>query len=249
VLDALARVGLQDLHRRMPRELSGGQQQRVSLARALVVQPAVLLMDEPLSNLDLKLREQLRDEIRSIQQSTGLTAIYVTHDQSEAMAMSDRVAIMQAGRIEQIGAPRDIYERPATTFVARFIGQCNLIEGHYDTDARSFVSRAGLRLPAAAPPAQGVGASATLAIRPEAWRIGAGGADGHSHYTGLVREVVYLGDHAQLGVEIQGERGSEPMMARWPIERGRAAPAVGESLALTIAAQDCVLVADRAGRG
>jgi ABC-type Fe3+/spermidine/putrescine transport system ATPase subunit len=253
VLDALRRVGLHDLHRRMPRELSGGQQQRVSLARALVVEPAVLLMDEPLSNLDLKLREQLRDEIRAIQRATGLTAIYVTHDQGEAMAMSDRVAVMRAGRIEQIGLPREIYERPATTFVARFIGQCNVIGGRYDAAARIFITRAGLRLPVA-PPAPGTpdrapaaGGGHALAIRPEAWRLGgqaASDAAGPRAFRceGRVRVAVYLGDHAQLGIELPGENGSEPLAVRWPIERGQPVPAVGDALPLSVAAQDCVLV-------
>lgn len=120
-------VGLKGLGKRAPGQLSGGQQQRVALARALVVEPQVLLFDEPLSNLDAKLREYMREEIRRVQQELGITAIYVTHDQSEAMALSDRIVVMNAGRIEQVGSPQEIYLRPATRFVADFIGKVNFL--------------------------------------------------------------------------------------------------------------------------
>src|SRR6478609_463993 len=126
---ALAQVGLEGYDARLPSELSGGQQQRVAVARALVLEPLVLLFDEPLSNLDARLRRQMREEIRELQQRVALTVVYVTHDQQEAMAVSDRIIVMNAGRIEQQGAPRDLYERPATPFLARFMGESNPARG------------------------------------------------------------------------------------------------------------------------
>src|SRR5579862_9328407 len=126
---ALQTVGLAGFDARLPSELSGGQQQRVAVARALVLEPAVLLFDEPLSNLDARLRRQMREEIRDLQQRLGLTVVYVTHDQQEAMAVSDRIIVMNAGRIEQQGSPRELYERPATPFLARFMGESNPARG------------------------------------------------------------------------------------------------------------------------
>jgi putative spermidine/putrescine transport system ATP-binding protein len=129
VEEALDLVQLRGLGERRPLQLSGGQRQRVALARALVIRPAMLLLDEPLSNLDLKLREEMRVEISALQQRLGIATVFVTHDQSEALTMSDRIAVMREGRIQQIGTPTEIYERPATRFVANFIGTANLIEG------------------------------------------------------------------------------------------------------------------------
>ncbi len=130
--DALKLVGLGGYGSRAPSQLSGGQQQRVALARALVMKPKVLLFDEPLSNLDAKLRRKMRNEIRAIQQQLGITAVYVTHDQAEALAISDVVVVMSAGNIEQIGTPEDLYRRPANAFVADFIGEANLLQATYD---------------------------------------------------------------------------------------------------------------------
>ncbi len=127
--DVLERVRLTGYDRRYPRELSGGQQQRVALARALVANPAVLLLDEPLSNLDLKLREAMRFELKRLQRDLGITSVYVTHDQGEALTMSDRIAVMRAGRIEQVGSPEEIYDSPTTLFGAAFIGATNLLRG------------------------------------------------------------------------------------------------------------------------
>jgi iron(III) transport system ATP-binding protein len=135
--DGLAQVGLGGYDARQPSELSGGQQQRVAVARALVLKPSVLLFDEPLSNLDARLRRQMREEIRELQQRLALTVVYVTHDEQEAMAVSDRIIVMNAGRIEQQGTPRDLYERPATPFLARFMGESNPAQGivrRLDTD-------------------------------------------------------------------------------------------------------------------
>jgi iron(III) transport system ATP-binding protein len=127
--EILAQVGLAGLEARLPSELSGGQQQRVAVARAIVQQPDVLLFDEPLSNVDAKLRRRVRAEIRDLQQRFGITAVYVTHDQEEALAVSDRIVVMKMGQIAQIGTPADLYEHPASSFVADFIGDANLIEG------------------------------------------------------------------------------------------------------------------------
>jgi iron(III) transport system ATP-binding protein len=132
VEEALAMVGLEGLSLRTPSQLSGGQQQRVALARALVIRPRVLLFDEPLSNLDAKLRKRVREDIRALQQRLGITSVYVTHDQEEALAISDRVVVMRDGRIEQIGSPHDLYTRPASRFVADFIGSANFLPGRYD---------------------------------------------------------------------------------------------------------------------
>jgi len=132
VAQVLDLVGLPGIGARFPAHLSGGQQQRVALARALVMQPKVLLFDEPLSNLDAKLRKRVRAEIRELQQRLGITSIYVTHDQAEALALSDVIVVMNAGKVEQIGTPVDLYRRPATPFVANFIGEANLLPGRYD---------------------------------------------------------------------------------------------------------------------
>ena len=130
--EGLALVGLEHLGARYPSELSGGQQQRVAVARALVLEPQVLLFDEPLSNLDAKLRRSVRDEIRDLQQKLGLTVVYVTHDQEEALAVSDRIIVMNKGRIAQIGTPRELYETPSDLFVANFIGESNIVDCRID---------------------------------------------------------------------------------------------------------------------
>jgi iron(III) transport system ATP-binding protein len=136
VQSALALVGLAGLEDRRPAQLSGGQQQRVALARTLVIEPDVLLLDEPLSNLDAKLRVEMRAELKSLQRKLGLTAIYVTHDQEEANAIADRMAVLEGGRIQQVGAPPALYDHPANRFVATFLGTANLIEGRIEPDGR-----------------------------------------------------------------------------------------------------------------
>ena len=162
VAEAIALVKLGGLDERRPHELSGGQRQRVALARALVIRPKILLLDEPLSNLDLKLREEMRLEIAELQRRLAITTIFVTHDQSEALVMSDRIAVMNAGRIEQIGSPADIYERPASRFVAEFIGRMNLFPGRLDA-GKVIVAGASLAL-AIPPDAREI---VLVAVRPE----------------------------------------------------------------------------------
>ncbi len=187
---ALAMAGLQGFDARLPSELSGGQQQRVAVARALVLQPAVLLFDEPLSNLDARLRRQMREEIRELQQRLALTVVYVTHDQAEAMAVSDRIIVMNNAVIAQQGAPRELYERPGNPFVAGFMGDANRVRGHLAridaTHANVAVGGLALRLPHRGRPDGDV----DLSIRPEAvMLVPPAGAP----MTGTVRKASYLG--------------------------------------------------------
>ena len=179
-------------------QLSGGQQQRVALARAMVIRPRCLLLDEPLSNLDTKLRIEMRGEIRRICKEAGLTAIYVTHDQKEALSVGDRIAVMEAGHIRQAGAPAEVYRRPASRFVADFMGETNFIEGtvtsvegsvQVETPVRTFTATAHGWTPQA-------GQRVTLSIRPEAWLLGTD-ANATNAVAGQIRERVYLGEMAQ----------------------------------------------------
>ena len=195
-------AGLQGMEQRAPNQLSGGQQQRVALARALVMEPKVLLMDEPLSNLDAKLREQMRTEIRRIQQTLGITTVYVTHDQSEAMTLSDRIVVMNRGKIEQVAPPRQIYERPATAFVADFIGRSNFLRGtvvaQEDDVLVVDVHDHRLRVPKAAAAAPlNVGDTAQLLIRPEAVRVGRVGM-----FRGAVQRASYLGSVIEYDIAL-----------------------------------------------
>ncbi len=192
VEEVLALVGLPGLGGRSPAALSGGQQQRVALARALIMQPRVLLFDEPLSNLDAKLRKRVRADIRILQQDLGITSVYVTHDQAEALAISDIVVVMNQGRIEQIGIPTDLYRRPASRFVADFIGEANLLPASVED---GMVRVGGYRFPYRQP---GVGpGAATLMARPEAIRVGAAG-DG---LPGRVRSAFFMGTFADYIIE------------------------------------------------
>lgn len=189
VAEALATVRLAPLAERLPAALSGGQQQRIGIARAMVVKPRLLLMDEPLSNLDAKLRLDLRDEIRDIQRTIGIAAIYVTHDQEEALAISDRICVMDGGRIEQIGTPQQIYGQPATRFVASFVGTMNL-------------------LPPSAFGLPSSGGVAHWAVRPERLRLSEADTPPQFAFslTGAVEHFTYLGREAHLTVNAQGHR-------------------------------------------
>jgi len=164
VVEAVSRVRLAGLEGRYPHQLSGGQQQRVALARALVFQPEVLLLDEPLSALDAKVREELRDEIRTLQRDAGIGAIFVTHDQDEALNISDRVCVMKDGKIQQIGSPRDIYLRPVNGFVARFIGAMNVIDIQFSPQNKPLIAGVELDSPVTGP----VGSVAQILVRPDA---------------------------------------------------------------------------------
>jgi iron(III) transport system ATP-binding protein len=181
----------------LPSELSGGQQQRVALARALVLEPAVLLFDEPLSNLDARLRRSMREEIRTLQQRLGLTVAYVTHDQGEALAVSDRIIVMDHGEIAQSGTPDELYERPASEFVAGFMGEAMLFDATLRADGG--VQLGPLLVASVAPPsAKGDGQALKVAVRPEAWRIVAAG---EGELAAIVQKSAYLGSTREYTFE------------------------------------------------
>ncbi len=195
---ALVNVGLVGFDDRLPSELSGGQQQRVALARALVLEPALLLFDEPLSNLDARLRREMREEIRSLQQRLGLTVAYVTHDQSEALAVSDQIIVMNEGRIAQRGAPQEMYERPTSEFVAGFMGEAMLFPAL--ADASGLVQLGPLQFK----PRQSVRAGAVkVAVRPEAWEIHRKGYESIAAVKGTLRKSAYLGSFHEYTFETE----------------------------------------------
>jgi iron(III) transport system ATP-binding protein len=207
---ALERVHLADRARARPNQLSGGQQQRVALARALVIEPQCLLLDEPLSNLDAKLRLEMRVEIRRICKQAGLTAIYVTHDQKEALSIADRLAVMRAGRVEQIGTPAEVYRHPVNRFVAGFIGEGNFIEGRVTADAgRCLHVQTPLGLLHAEPPADAVakGSSVILCIRPEAIRFDTPPGSAPNVFDAQLRRTVYQGEIAQHELALTSAAG------------------------------------------
>jgi iron(III) transport system ATP-binding protein len=194
---AMAGVGLTGFDARLPSELSGGQQQRVALARALVLEPAVLLFDEPLSNLDARLRRSMREEIRALQQRLGLTVAYVTHDQGEALAVSDRIIVMDRGVVAQAGTPDELYERPASEFVAGFMGEAMLFDATWRADARVQLGPVVVGALAAATAGPG-GQAVKLAVRPEAWRVG---APGEGELAARVLKAAYLGSTREYTFE------------------------------------------------
>ncbi len=213
VAEMLALVKLEAMASRRPTQLSGGQQQRVALARALAPRPKLLLLDEPLSALDLKLRKEMQSELKRLQRETGITFVFVTHDQEEALTMSDRVAVMSGGSIQQVGAPREIYNRPVNRFVADFIGETNFLQGALEEGGFRLASGALVTLSDDARGGRPSGAAATLAIRPEQVRLGAGGEAG---LPATVSETVYFGTdthvHARLadGAEVVVRLQSPP---------------------------------------
>jgi iron(III) transport system ATP-binding protein len=208
VTDALRQVQLTELADRKPQQLSGGQQQRVALARALVVNPDVMLLDEPLSNLDAKLRMEMRSEIRHICKSVGITTIYVTHDQEEALSMADRIALMRGGKIVQLGTPREIYNRPTSRFVADFLGSTNFIpatvEGRAD-DRLHLESPTGSIHSAVFPDQTPERGNVTCSIRPEAMRLLNGQDTADNIIEGHHTSTMYLGDIAQHRFDVAGE--------------------------------------------
>jgi iron(III) transport system ATP-binding protein len=198
---------------RKPNQLSGGQQQRVALARALVIRPSVLLLDEPLSNLDAKLRIELRGEIRRVCKASGITTIYVTHDQKEALSMADRIAIMSAGRVEQLGPPAELYRRPRTRFVAEFLGETNFLAAKVTavSDGRVTVETKAGTIAARVADEDGarsagptVGSDVLCSVRPEAVRVGLPSWGGMNTLSGRVVETTYLGEIAQHVIELKG---------------------------------------------
>ncbi|HOX32003.1 MAG TPA: ABC transporter ATP-binding protein [Spirochaetales bacterium] len=203
--EMLGLIHMEEFAHRYPHQLSGGQQQRVALARAIAVRPSALLLDEPLSALDAKIRVKLRDDIRAIQQRLGITTIYVTHDQEEALSISDRVAVMREGRIEQIGSPFEVYNRPATPYVASFIGTLNLLSGAVADPSKGTLLVAGRELRSSGPIEAPAGAEVKLSLRPESLSIGAGQA-GHNRIEGRIESVKFLGSVVRVVVETGGQR-------------------------------------------
>jgi len=227
--EALALVQLTGFEKRRPAQMSGGQQQRVALARALVLKPAVLLLDEPLGALDAKLRKQLQIELKTLQQQVGITFIYVTHDQEEALTMSDRIAVMSKGKIQQLGAPLDIYEQPVNRFVADFIGDTNFIEAAVDGREGEFVHcrvQGGLDFLAHPTGNPAPGAKVTLAVRPEKILLKAGGS------LGTVAQTVYVGTDTNYEIRL-----SDSLRLNVRVQNamdGRAQFAVGDKVGIDV---------------
>ena len=242
--EVLEMVRMQDLGDRRPAQLSGGQQQRVALARALAVRPSLLLLDEPLSNLDARLRMEMRNELRRIHALTRVTTIYVTHDQKEALSMAGRMAVMKDGKVVQIGTPAEIYRRPATPFVARFMGRTNLLEGRITGEMRGGHVTVDTALgdfavePGPTPPS----GSVMLSIRPES--LTAADGDAVNRITGDVGEVTYLGETQEFVLMARGPTSDAPphdivVMLANP---GGNSPRTGESLTVSFSPGDVVLL-------
>jgi iron(III) transport system ATP-binding protein len=229
-------VALDELADREATKLSGGQQQRLALARALVMEPALLLLDEPLSNLDAKLRERMRFELKRLQRELGITTVYVTHDQSEALALSHQIAVMNAGRIEQVGSPREVYERPKNQFVADFIGSTNFVNGlasGADGDGFYRIESELGALRARAVETLGAGEKVVLSIRPEDIELSEARPQGANVYQGTVDQKVFLGET----VDFQVRLGSRSVQSRaHPSLR----TPVGHSIYVRIDPEKCV---------
>ncbi len=249
--ELLELINLSEKADRYPYQLSGGQQQRVALARALAIEPQVLLLDEPLSALDAKIRVALRTEIRAIQRQLGITTVYVTHDQEEALSLSDRVVVMSQGRIEQIGPPSEIYNFPSTAFVASFVGTLNLVTarvidagaGRLSVDGQAI--KASKAVTDAAPDGR-----VTLAVRPEGMELG-GGEPGANRLNGTVEDINFLGSIVRIRVRIgAGEEGATPTVVALDTfnEPHLRLPDVGQTLTISFPPEACfVLGAARDG--
>ncbi len=225
VEETLALVRLKGYGARLPRQLSGGQQQRVALARALAIRPDVLLLDEPLSNLDAKLRQEVRVEIRELQRQMGLTTVMVTHDQEEALTMADRLVVMNEGEVRQVGSQRDLYERPTDRFVAGFVGRSTFLEGTVETPGR-FRTDGGLSLACAAGTAAVMGGKASLALRPERVEIAAAAQPGlDNSLPGTVEFVSYLGALIDIHVRLSP---ADRLVVQIANRDGGFAPEVGQ---------------------
>jgi spermidine/putrescine transport system ATP-binding protein len=249
VTDMLRLVELAGFETRRPTQISGGQAQRVALARALINKPAVLLLDEPLGALDLKLRKQMQVELKRIQQEVGITFIYVTHDQEEAMTMSDRIAVMNNGRYEQLAEPEVLYERPTTRFVAGFLGVSNLLPGAVEeTDGAYAAVRLADDTRIRAPRALvGDTANVSVGVRPEKIRLHDAETEapaGHNHMSGVVRDASYLGVSTQYLVDARG--GAQIMVYEQNVERATKAElwAPGEAVRLSWSPDHTFVVAD-----
>jgi putative spermidine/putrescine transport system ATP-binding protein len=234
VQEMLKLIGLEHLALRFPYEMSGGQQQRVALARALAPKPQVLLLDEPLSALDAKIRVSLREEIREIQRQLGITTVFVTHDQEEAMSISDRIVVMNAGRADQIGSPAEIYNRPATKFVAGFVGSLNLLKAKISNADKNEVIIAGTTITLGAPIKTVTGDGlATLALRPEAISL-APSTDRDLAIEGVVCHVIFMGSIIRITLDLADAVLSFDVFNRPNLQ----IPAVGDRILAHFGAQD-----------
>ncbi len=236
---ALDMVQMGSFAGRRPAQLSGGQQQRIALARALVFEPEVVLMDEPLGALDKNLRERMQYEIKHIHESLGVTVVYVTHDQTEALTMSDKVAVFDDGKIQQLAAPDTLYERPENAFVAAFIGENNTLRGRVtaiEGDICTVRIGGDMQVRALRVNVDGEGAETTLSLRPERVQIDAGEDRFDNIFTGKVQELIYLGDHIRVRVSVAG---NDEFIVKVPNATGERKIKVGEELRLGWTAADC----------
>jgi iron(III) transport system ATP-binding protein len=243
VESALALVRLDGLGGRMATQLSGGQQQRLALARALVREPRVLLLDEPLSNLDAKLRDQMRGEVRELQQRLGITTLFVTHDQAEALSMSDRVAVMGDGRIAQEGTPTEIYQRPQTKYVADFVGKVNLVDAtvvEWTSSDTVALAMLGERIAAPCPGGVAAGEQVLLSIRPEEVRTHRDRPDLPNLIEGVVQRVEFLGDMCECTVLAGGQR---LLVRHSPWQR----PEVGQTIFAELRRESCTVLSEQHG--
>jgi putative spermidine/putrescine transport system ATP-binding protein len=243
--ELLEMIGLPGRGERYPWQLSGGQQQRVALARALAIEPQVLLLDEPLSALDAKIRIILRKEIRAIQRQLGITTVYVTHDQEEALSLSDRVVVMSEGRIEQIGTPFEIYNFPATPFVASFVGTLNLVQTGVVEPATGRVSLAGQEVRTSKPITTArAGDRVTLAVRPEGIELGAGGENANQ-VRGTLEDINFLGSVVRLRIGL-GDGGDGTPATSMTLdtfnEPHLALPAVGDAVVVSFPPEACFVL-------
>jgi len=242
VADELERVGLTGEAKRKPRQLSGGQQQRVALARALVNRPSVLLLDEPLGALDLKLRKRLQIELKEIQRDVEITFVYVTHDQEEALTMSDRIAVMNEGVVEQIAGPEEVYDRPASRFVAGFIGVSNLLPGEVATangNGPAVRLDSGAVVPLADSPGLDTGERCQAIVRPEKLAVN---AEGDAGVTGVLESSVYLGTATQLVARMPDGASLTALVPNVDEEARRRLPAPGEKIRLSWAPEHMHIV-------
>lgn len=242
--ELLELIALPDHADRLPGELSGGQRQRVAIARALAIQPDVLLLDEPLSALDLKLRQHMRAELRALQKRTGVTFFYITHDQSEALAMSDRVAVMNAGTLQQVGTPHELYSRPKTRFVAEFVGETNLFSGRVsaiENDIAVLECPEG-RFAGRSTPGLRIGGQATLYVRPEALRIGDDGCDNDLSLS--AQRYDFEGAFATAHAVLQDSSQARPVSLTVPQQSLSTAPAIGSPFGAGFCARDAIVLCD-----
>ena len=236
VTEMLELIKLPQLAQRYPYQLSGGQQQRVALARALAVKPQVLLLDEPLSALDAKIRVSLREEIRTVQRALGITTIFVTHDQEEALSISDRIVVMHEGRADQIGTPFEVYNRPATRFVASFVGTLSMLKAQVADAAKGILSLDGQQISARGAIDAADGSEIAIALRPEAFTLGTGG--GSNRLSGVVEDVSFLGSIVRVRVRLAGQVVSLDMFNQ-PSQRP---PQMGETLTLSFSPEELLLL-------